>query len=232
MTIFTTEKSKERLRQLQSAFIKKVSSSLASSDPVVSIAALGLQKARIDLDHHWPDEETGYWKRETYSSNKPPRWILQMRRDGSNNLEVDYARKGGEPNAPMLANADAVCCLNTSSSAPSAGVCAPVWIAVRDGNSFTFPEDWSWLLVLRFSKGVRTATANQALQLNLSNRTAATVGRGSITTPVTLSRVLHIDDISTTAQCDGVEVTYQDATEALRKFVEFEDTGEEGQNAA
>lgn len=218
--MFATERAKSALRTLQAQFIRSVQGQLARATPPLSIAALGLQKAQINPDRHWPNAENGYWTDVSYSSNKPPRWILQIRYDAARGLLASLASSGEAGDLTPLPNASSVCALNSSSTAPSAGVCAPVWASIKqDDGRFLFPEDWGWLIVLRFGRAIKTATANQALRFDIATQSATTLGAGSVTVPVNLVRILHLPDVSSRYQCQGHSIGYDDATESIKRFL-------------
>ncbi|WP_109476687.1 hypothetical protein [Paraburkholderia sp. C35] len=218
--MFQEERCKAALRELQRQFVSQVTQAYEAAGLNFSVAALGLQKAGINPKQHWPDENTGWWLNEGFSSGKPARWLLNAQM-GEGKLRVTLAEGvGPDGNIVRRRRADCIASLNSSSRDPSAGVCTPVWLALRQTpDSYVVPEDWGWLLAVGFEQGIITASANQVLRYDMDANTISTLGKSPVTVQVSVKHLLHLPDINSSYKCDGSNVTYEDATRALHRFL-------------
>lgn len=160
---------------------------------------------------------TGYWQNPTAVSSKPPRWILHIEATAAN-IKAGHAH---DHVGNLLPGAATPCYVNNGT-----GKCAlaafRVMPAIKSAHAFEFPPQWEWIVQFAFAKPLPQGTSGDALSdFDPSASAVAYKGRAvsKSMVPVQLICILPTRDARadyTTA--DGNVVTYDQATEAIRKF--------------
>ena len=164
---------------------------------------------------------TGFWSPSASNvSNKPPRWILHLR-NTAGQTTADLARN---PAGAELTGAGLPGYLNNRE-----GKCAVAIFriipAIQDTltGGFIFPADWEWLLVVAFPNPLPAGTSGETL--SGFNPAAGTFDyKGNVNPAKTAYKVSCLGLVLSPSPCPavsvgGTQVTYQDATAAIKAFL-------------
>lgn len=160
------------------------------------------------------NEETGYWEDPNSVTSKPPRWIVQFEKI-DNNVIANFARK---PDGEFFPSAKTIGYVNNRE-----GNCAVmvfrVYAAIKNlSGGFVFPS-WEWLMVLTFTRPLPAGTSGESIN-NFNPVDGTIVYHGKCYHIASLGIVpTPVDNLEVNLDDNNV-VTYEEATAALKSFLE------------
>jgi 5-methylcytosine-specific restriction enzyme B len=157
-------------------------------------------------------EDTGFWENPSSVTNKPPRWLIHFEKKDDEIVANFATTEEGEefPGARTLGyinNREGNC----------AAMIFRILAAIKERpGKYVFP-DWEWLLTLVFKCPLPAGTSGEAI--TNFDPIQGTITYAKKTYPVSLLGIVKTPVETKSITVNGDLITYDEATEALKSFL-------------
>jgi 5-methylcytosine-specific restriction protein B len=192
---------------------KRLGQELMNFDMQIKSSGTGSDDLKVELD-----PVTGYWKNPRQISSKPPRWIVQFEKNGHRVVATLPKQANGTP----FTSARTLGYINNREGKCSVMVFRVFAAVKKHPSGYDFPG-WEWLLVL--STNAKLPAGNSSEVIDEFDPQKGTIVYQRKTYKLSLAGLIKVQKDSDQIDVSPTEtITYGEATDALRAFLEATST--------